>query len=70
LFLFNDETWEKNEGVYLQWSCAGQKNPSVSPNSSPAGRNISRKIRTITEKRKSGKKGLEDGLDYPSSWYL
>jgi hypothetical protein len=50
LFLFNDDTWEKTEGVYCIWECDGQKPPSVSPNSPPAGRNSSRKIRTVTEK--------------------
>jgi hypothetical protein len=49
LFLFNDEIWEKTEGVYCIWECSGQKPPSVSPNSPPSGRNSSRKIRTVTK---------------------
>jgi hypothetical protein len=28
-FLFNDDTWEKNEGGYCIWACSGQKPPSV-----------------------------------------
>jgi hypothetical protein len=35
--------------------CFGQKPPSVSPNSSPAGRNSSCKIGTVTKKWKYGK---------------
>jgi hypothetical protein len=67
VFLLNDDTWEKNEGVYCIWACDGKKTPSVSPNSSPAGRNNSCKIGTVTENWKSGKNGLEDVFDSPFS---
>jgi hypothetical protein len=44
-----------------------KKPPLVSPNSSPAGCNSSCKIETVTEKWKSGKKGLDDGFYSPLS---
>jgi hypothetical protein len=64
VFLFNDDTWEKNEGGYCIWACAGQKPPSVSPNSSPAGRNSSCKIGTVTDKPKMLKKEAERWLRF------
>jgi hypothetical protein len=57
---FNDDTWVKNERFYCIWACSGQKPLSVSPNSSPAGRDSSCKIGTETENLKYGKIGLED----------
>jgi hypothetical protein len=60
---FNEDTWEKTERGYCIWACSGQKPPSVSPNSSPAGRGSSCKIGTETENGKSGKIGLEDAFD-------
>ena len=63
LFIFNADTWEKNEGGYCIWACSGQKPPSVSQNASPAGRGSSCKIGTETENDKSGKIGLEDAFD-------
>jgi hypothetical protein len=62
-FLFNDDTWDKNEGDYFRRACDGQKCPSVSPNSSPAGRNSSCKIGIVTEKPKMRKKRLKDSFD-------
>jgi hypothetical protein len=70
LFLFNADTWEKTEGFYCIWACFGQKPPSVSPNSPPAGRNSSCKIGTVTEKPKIRKKRLKDSFDSPCSWNL
>jgi hypothetical protein len=66
-FFFNDDTWEKNERGYCIWACSGQKPLSVSPNSSPAGRDSSCKIGTETENLKYGKIGLEDVFDSPAS---
>jgi hypothetical protein len=59
-YFFNDDTWMKNKRGYCIWACAGQKTPSVSPNSSPAGRDSSCKIGTETENGKYGKIGFED----------
>jgi hypothetical protein len=50
LFLFNGETWETTEGFYWIWAYSRQNPPSVFPNSSPAGRNSSCKIRIEKEK--------------------
>ena len=52
-FILNEDTWVKTEGVYCIWACAGQKPPSVSQNSSPAGHGSSCKIGTETENDKS-----------------
>ena len=62
-FILNDDTWAKTEGGYCRWTCAGQKPPSVSPNSSPVGRDSSCKIGTETENGKSGKIGPGDAFD-------
>jgi hypothetical protein len=62
-FILNDDTWVKTERGYCIWACSGQKPPSVSPNSSPAGRDSSCKIGTETENGKYGKIGLEDAFD-------
>jgi hypothetical protein len=62
-FILNEDTWEKTERGYCRWACAGQKPPSVSQNSSPAGRGSSCKIGTETENDKSGKIGLKDAFD-------
>jgi hypothetical protein len=62
-YFFNEDTWEKTERGYCIWACAGQKPPSVSQNSSPAGRGSSCKIGTETENGKSGKIGLGDAFD-------
>jgi hypothetical protein len=61
--IFKYDTWEKTERGYCRWACSGQKPPSVSQNSSPAGRGSSCKIGTETENGKSGKIGLEDAFD-------
>jgi hypothetical protein len=62
-YFFNEDTWVKNERDYCIWACAGQKPPSVSQNSSPAGHGSSCKNGTETENDKSGKIGLEDAFD-------
>ena len=62
-FILNEDTWEKTERGYRRWACAGQKPPSVSQNSSPAGHGSSCKIGTETENDKSEKIGLEDAFD-------
>jgi hypothetical protein len=59
LFLFNADTWEKNEGFYCIWACYGQKPPSVSPNSPPSHRNTSAKSGLQQENEKLKKWALK-----------